>query len=102
MDKVKIQLEVSKDFFYAFDLNPDGIGKELKLLSAIELYREHKISMGKAAEFAEIDKSMFQRELNIRDIPIIDYDIEDIKAEADKLKKLRASKKWLLFQIYHH
>ena len=56
MERVKIHLEVSKDFLYAFDLNEHRLSRELKLLAAIELYREHKISMGKAAEFAEMDK----------------------------------------------
>lgn len=93
METVKIQMEVSKDFLYAFDLNINKISGELKLLSAIELFREHKISMGKAAEFAEMDKYIFQKELSSRDIPIIDYDIEDVKAEADMLKKLREQKK---------
>ncbi len=93
METVTIQMEVSKDFLYAFDLNTNRISRELKLLSAIELFREHKISMGKAAEFADMDKYMFQKELASREIAIIDYDIEDVKAEADMLKKLRERKK---------
>ena len=93
METVTIQMQVSKDFLYAFDLNTNKISRELKLLSAIELFREHKISMGKAAEFADMDKYMFQKELVSREIPIIDYDIEDVIAEADMLKKLRERKK---------
>jgi len=93
METVTIQMEISKDFLYAFDLNTNRISRELKLLSAIELFREHKISMGKAAEFADMDKYMFQKELASREIAIIDYDIEDVKAEADILKKLRERKK---------
>ena len=92
MKTVKIQMEVSKDFLYAFDLNENRLSRELKLLSAIELYREHKISMGKAAEFAEMDKYMFQKELASRDIPTIDYDIEEVKAESEILKKIRKKK----------
>jgi predicted HTH domain antitoxin len=89
MERVKIHMEVSKDYLYAFDLNENRLSRELKLLSAIELYREHKISMGKAAEFAEMDKYMFQKELASRDIPTIDYDIEEVKTESDMLKNLR-------------
>jgi predicted HTH domain antitoxin len=93
METVTIQMEVSKDFLYAFDLTANKISRELKLLSAIELFREHKISMGKAAEFADMDKYIFQKELSAREIPIIDYDIEDVKAEADLLKKLGERKR---------
>jgi len=92
MERVKIHMEVSKDFFYAFDLNENRLSRELKLLAAIELYREHKISMGKAAEFAEMDKYMFQKELASRDIPTIDYDIEEVKVESEILKKIRKKK----------
>ena len=95
METIKIQMEISKDFLYAFDLNENRISRELKLLSAIELFREHKISLGKAAEFANMDKYMFQKELSSREIPIIDYDIEDVKAEADMLKNLMERKKLL-------
>ena len=92
MERVKIHMEVSRDFLYAFDLNENRLSRELKLLAAIELYREHKISMGKAAEFAEMDKFMFQKELVSRDIPTIDYDIEEVKAESEILKKIRKKK----------
>src|SRR6056297_1291834 len=93
MERVKIHMEVSKDFLYAFDLNENKLSRELKLLSTIELYREHKISMGKAAEFAEMDKYMFQKELTSRDIPTIDYDIEDVRAESEILKNLSRNSK---------
>lgn len=93
METIKIEMEVSKDFLYAFDLNTNNISRELKLLSAIELFREHKISMGKAAEFVQMDKNVFQKELVSRDIPIIDYDIEDVKLENNMLNKLKGQKK---------
>ncbi len=94
METVTIQIEISKDFLYAFDLNINKISKELKLLSAIELFREHKLSMGKAADFAEMEKYLFIKELSHRDIPIIDNDIEDIKNDANILQKIREMKKW--------
>ncbi len=85
MERIRVEMEISKDFLYAFDLSEYQISKKLKLLSSIELYREHKISLGKAAEFAEIDIISFQKELFLRDISIIDYNIEDIKDEIDLL-----------------
>ncbi len=93
METVTIQMEISKDFLYAFDLNINKISKELKLLSAIELFREHKLSMGKAAEFAEMDKYTFQKELSTREIAVIDYDIEEVVNDAKILSKIREMKK---------
>ena len=93
METVKIEMEIPKDFLYAFDISEKRISNELKLLSAIELYREHKISMGKAAEFAQLDKFIFQQELSSREIPVIDYNIDEIKAESETLSNIRKLKK---------
>ncbi|GAB6101145.1 UPF0175 family protein [Thermococcus atlanticus] len=44
--------------------------RELVLLAAIELYREGKLSLGKAAEFAGLSVREFLYELRKRDVPI--------------------------------
>ena len=57
--------------------------RELVLLAAIELYREGKVSLGKAAEFAGLSVREFLYELRKRDVPInymLEEAIEDIKA----------------------
>ena len=43
--------------------------KELLLLAAIELYREKRLSLGKAAEFAGVSIREFLYELRKRDVP---------------------------------
>jgi len=93
MNTLTLEMEISKDFLYTFDFKQDQVGDELKLLASIELYREHKVSMGKAAEFAGITKYIFMQELASREIPLIEYDIDEVIGEAEVLKNIRESKK---------
>jgi len=55
--------------------------KEIKILIAIKLWEDGKISLGKAAEIAELDKEDFITILSLRGINIIKKEVveEDIK-----------------------
>ena len=54
--------------------------RELVLLAAIELYREGKLSLGKATEFAGLSVREFLYELRKRDIPI-NYTLEEARED---------------------
>ena len=51
--------------------------------AAMELYRMHKLSMGKASELAEMNKTDFLFELGKYEIPAINYDPDDFREEAE-------------------
>jgi len=61
--------------------------EELRLLAAIELYREGKLSLGKAAEFAGISVREFLYELRKRDIPL-NYDVEEAQRDIKVVEGL--------------
>ena len=58
---------------------------ELKLELAVALFREGKLSLGKARELAEMSVVEFQRELGKRKIPI-HYDVADFEHDVATLK----------------
>ncbi|WP_056934763.1 UPF0175 family protein [Thermococcus barophilus] len=60
---------------------------EVRLLTAIELYREGKVSLGKAAEIAGLSIREFLYELRKRDIPI-NYDLEELKKDIETIEGL--------------
>lgn len=62
--------------------------RELLLLAAIELYREGKVSLGKAAEFAGLSVREFLYELRKRDIPI-NYTKEEAEADIRTIEGLK-------------
>lgn len=57
---------------------------ELRLEIAILLYQQGRLSMGRASEFAGMNRIIFQRELGRREIPV-NYDEVEL---AEDLKTL--------------
>lgn len=72
---------------------PEHIGideYEVKLLLAIELYREGRLTLKQAAELAELCVEDFMKELSRRKVSIINWDEEELREElrvAEKLAK---------------
>ncbi|MBI4452891.1 UPF0175 family protein [Candidatus Woesearchaeota archaeon] len=58
--------------------------KQYLLQEAINQYTEGKISMGKAAELANVSVWKFLDEMKNKKIPIR-YDLDDIKIEIDRI-----------------
>jgi predicted HTH domain antitoxin len=69
-------------------LEGTGMTPELaKLEVAVALYRDRKVSMGRAARLAGMPRPLFQRELGKRGVTV-DYDVEDLHADLKTLKSL--------------
>ncbi len=62
----------------------------MKLLVALELYREGRVSLGKAAELAGLGLREFLYELRTRSIPL-NYDLEELKGDLKAVKELIGS-----------
>ena len=58
--------------------------KQYLLQEALKQYTEGKISMGKAAELADVSVWKFLDEMKDKKIPIR-YDLDDIKSEIDRI-----------------
>lgn len=59
----------------------------LKRIIAVELYRERLVSMGKAAEIAEVSRYEMMDLLNEKGVPI-NYAVEDLEEDMKTLGKL--------------
>ena len=69
-------------------LEGTGMTPELaKLEVAVALYRDRKVSMGRAARLAGIPRPLFQRELGKRGVTV-DYDVEDFEDDLRAIQKL--------------
>ncbi len=64
-----------------------NFNREVRLLTAMELYREGKVSLGKAAEIAGLSIREFLYELRKRDIQI-NYDLEEFKKDTEMIEGL--------------
>ena len=69
-------------------LEGTGMTPELaKLEVAIGLYRDRKVSMGRAARIAGIPRPLFQRELGKRGVTV-NYDVQDFEEDLLAIGKL--------------
>jgi predicted HTH domain antitoxin len=69
--------------------NPE---QETKRLIATKLYLDESVSIGKAAEIAGMGRVAFETWLSSRQIPISLLALEDVMADAEKIRKLQAAK----------
>ena len=80
-------VEIPDDLEVILKIDKKDIPKAVKLYLAIELYREGKISLGKASEIAGISKEEMMKVLSRKGIPI-SYDIDDLKEDIKRLECL--------------
>ena len=79
-NSILLSLKVSKDEFI----------NEMKLYTAINLYKKRKLSLGKAAQLLNVDRIDFINLLKQEKIPIFDYtnsEIDEIANDAKDLEK---------------
>ena len=79
--KVKVPSEV------AGLVRPRKLEDELRLLATLELSREGRVSLGKAAEIAGLSLREFLYELRIRRIPL-NYDLEELEEDLKVINEL--------------
>ena len=59
----------------------------VQIAVAVEMYREHVISLGKASKISKLSIEEFIERLAAFGIPVVDYPPEDLKAELRVLNK---------------
>jgi predicted HTH domain antitoxin len=68
---------------------------QILFAGALALYRQHKLSLGKAAEMAGYSRMAFIEELARRGEPIFDFtaeEVDELIAQADVVDKLLESR----------
>ena len=78
----KIELEISDDLLLALNEDEKEFEKTIKLYTALQLYREHKLTLGQAAELADLNKDEFMMLCGRHGIPVINYDSNDLESET--------------------
>ena len=83
---MQLSIEIPDDLFLSINESKQNLIQIAKQKLALELYKNHKISISQGAKFLEMDIYSFIKLLNKHKIPAIDdYDIE---AELNSLKGL--------------
>jgi len=83
----EISVKVPRDLVRILKVKDEEVPKLVKLYLAIELYREGKVSLGKAAEIAGVSKWEMMEIIASKNIPI-QYDVKDLERDIKTLEEL--------------
>jgi predicted HTH domain antitoxin len=86
MRTVKVQL--SEDLAEAAQLNRSNPSADAARLLALELFREDKVSLGRAAELCETPVEAFMEFAGQRQVPL-HYGASELEADRQTLQRLR-------------
>jgi predicted HTH domain antitoxin len=85
MDGVQVTLPV--ELLEAAGVNPADASRDATMLLALELYRENKISLGRAAELSQTPVEAFMVFAGRHDVPM-HYSLSDLEDDRRILDRL--------------
>ncbi len=94
MGKITTKMEISEDVYLSLSIigySKQRISSEAKTLFAAYLFQKNLLSLGKAAELAELKLGQFISFLNELEIPVIDYEEDELDAEFETAMELSES-----------
>jgi predicted HTH domain antitoxin len=83
-----VSFEVSQDLLASLKVDPAELGRNIRLLAAIDYFQEKKLSLGKAAQLAGMNRLAFMDVLAEKGIVIFDYDESMLASELNGVAQL--------------
>jgi predicted HTH domain antitoxin len=81
-----IHINLPSDILLTINESEEELVRRIKLSLAIQLYGQGKVTIGKAAQIAEMSRLQFETSLSESGIPISSLSVEDVMADIKKLK----------------
>jgi len=76
-----VNISISDDILHTLNENEAELAHTMKVYTAMQLFRESKLSLGQAAKLAGMYKIEFMQECGRHEIPVIDYDSSELQEE---------------------
>ena len=80
-----INIQFPADILLTLNESEEELKQRIKASLAIQLYVLQKVTIGKAAQIAELSRLQFESLLSKHRIPISTLEVDDILADIDKL-----------------
>jgi predicted HTH domain antitoxin len=87
MAMASVRFEIPEEILYALNESITEFTLQMRLFTALQLFKKHKLSLGKAANLAGMDKDQFMVELDRNEIPLIDYDPLELEEELARFER---------------
>lgn len=81
-----IHIELPSDILLTLNESEKELKKRIKVSLAIQLYLQQKVTIGKAAQIAEMSRLAFETMLSEYKISISSLGLEDVLEDISKLK----------------
>lgn len=81
-----INIDLPSDILLTLNESEEELKKRIKISLAVQLYIEKKVTIGKAAQIAELSRLQLETLLSENKIPISFLEIEDVLEDIEKLK----------------
>jgi predicted HTH domain antitoxin len=91
-ERVTVEISFSPEVFVAMKmigLDGERLSKEMKRTMAIDLFKRGLLSIGKAAELAEICLADFMEILVKEGVAVVEYTLEDLRKDMEAFERLR-------------
>ena len=83
-----VSFEVSQDLLASLKVGTAELGRNIRLLAAITYFQDKKLSLGKAAQLAGMNRLAFMDLLAEKGIVIFDYDESMLASELSGIAQL--------------
>ena len=91
MSRVKVTLDLPGDMLGALDVPQVHVETRMRELIALELFREGRISSGKAAEILGVSKSEFIQLLAQRGVAYFTESADELRSDTNAVEALMRS-----------
>lgn len=81
-----INIDLPSDILLTLNESEKELKERIKLSLAIQLYSQQKVTIGKAAQIAEMSRFEFETQLSDNKIPISALGLEDVLKDIEKLR----------------
>jgi predicted HTH domain antitoxin len=82
-----VQITLSAELLEAAGVNPADASRDATMLLTLELYRENKVSLGRAAELCQTSVEAFMVFAGRHEVPI-HYNLSDLEEDGRTLERL--------------
>lgn len=86
MQSITLPIEIPQDLLIAVNSTEKALIDTVKTVTAAYLYKERKLTLGKAIELSGLSRFEFEQFLQREEIPINSTTLEDVLSDIDKLK----------------
>ena len=91
MKTVQAVIDISEDLYLSlscFGVTKEKIVSESRKFLALKYFQEKLLSAGKAAELSGLSKQDFIEYLSVNNVPVIDYDDDEMNREFETAEKI--------------